>query len=82
MSDRTRGYDSLFLRRVEDADQTPAVMRLADVCIEKNVSVPEVAAMFGVSRATVYNWLTGRTTPSPRYSALIPKITARLLKRK
>ena len=82
MSDRARGYDSLFIRRVEDADQTPAVMRLADVCIEKNVSVPEVAAMFGVSRATVYNWMTGRTTPSPRYSALIPKITDRLLKRK
>jgi DNA-binding transcriptional regulator YiaG len=82
MSERIRGYDTLFIRRVEDADQTPAVMRLADVCIEKNISVPEVADMFGVSRATVYNWLTGRTTPSPRYSALIPKITARLLKRK
>ena len=82
MSDRIRGYDTLFIRRVEDADQTPAVMRLADVCIEKNIFVPEVADMFGVSRATVYNWLTGRTTPSPRYSALIPKITARLLKRK
>jgi DNA-binding transcriptional regulator YiaG len=82
MSERIRGYDTLFIRRVEDADQTPAVMRLADVCIEKNISVPEVADMFDVSRATVYNWLTGRTTPSPRYSALIPKVTARLLKRK
>ena len=82
MSERIRGYDTLFIRRVEDADQTPAVMRLADVCIEKNIAVPEVADMFGVSRATVYNWLTGRTTPSPRYSALIPKVTARLLKRK
>jgi DNA-binding transcriptional regulator YiaG len=82
MSDRTRGYDSLFIRRIEDADQKPVVMRLADACIEKNVAVPEVAAMFGVSRATVYNWLTGRTTPNPRYMALIPKITARLLKRK
>ena len=82
MSERIRGYDTLFIRRVEDADQTPAVMRLADVCIEKNISVPEVADMFGVSRATVYNWLTGRTTPSPRYSALISKVTARLLKRK
>jgi len=82
MSNRIRGYDTLFIRRVEDADKTPAVMRLADACIEKNISVPEVADMFGVSRATVYNWLTGRTTPSPRYLALIPKVTARLLKRK
>lgn len=82
MSDRARGYDSLFIRRVEDADQKPAVMQLAEACINKNVSVPEVAAMFGVSRATVYNWMTGRTIPSPRHMALIPKITARLIKRK
>jgi DNA-binding transcriptional regulator YiaG len=82
MSKRTRGYDSLFIRRVEDADQKPAVMQLAEVCIDKNVAIPDVAAMLGVSRATVYNWMTGRTTPYPRHMALIPKITARLLKRK
>jgi len=82
MSERTRGYDSLFIRRVEDADQKPTVMQLADVCIEKNVAITDVAAMFGVSRATIYNWMTGRTSPHPRHMALIPKITARLLKRK
>ena len=82
MSDRARGYDSLFIRKVEDADLTLAVMQLADVCIEKNVPVTEVAELFGVTRATVYNWMTGKTTPNPRYLAMIPKITARLSKRK
>lgn len=82
MSDRIRGYDSLFIRKVEDADQRPVVLALADVCIEKNIPVAEVAELFGVTRATVYNWMTGKTAPHPRYLALIPKITARLIKRK
>lgn len=82
MSDRARGYDSLFIRKVEEADLTLAVMQLADVCIEKNVPVTEVAELFGVTRATVYNWMTGKTTPNPRYLVMIPKITARLSKRK
>ena len=82
MSDRTRGYDSLFIRKVEEADQSPVVLQLADVCIEKNIPVTEVAELLGVTRATVYNWMTGKTSPNPRYLALIPKITTRLTKRK
>ena len=82
MSDRTRGYDSLFIRKVEEADQSPVVLQLADVCIEKNIPVTEVAELLGVTRATVYNWMTGKTSPNPRYLALIPKIATRLSKRK
>jgi DNA invertase Pin-like site-specific DNA recombinase len=82
MPKRIRGYDSLFIRKVEDADQKPAVMALADACIERSVPVTEVAVAFGVSRATIYNWMTGKTVPHPRYLALMPKITTRLLKRK
>jgi hypothetical protein len=82
MPKRIRGYDSLFILKVEEADQKPAVLALADVCIEKAIPVAVVAEMFEVSRATVYNWMTGKTAPHPRYLALMPKITARLLKRK
>jgi DNA-binding transcriptional regulator YiaG len=82
MSDRTRGYDSLFIRKVEKATQTPDAQHLAEVCIAKNIPITEVAALFGATRATVYNWMTGKSAPSPRYLALIPKITARLSKRK
>lgn len=82
MSDRLRGYDSLFIRKVEEADQKPVVLRLAEVCIERHVPVTDVADMLGVTRATVYNWMTGRTAPNPRYLAPIEQVTARLLKRK
>lgn len=82
MPKKLRGYDSLFIRKVEEADQKPAVLALADVCIERSVPVTEVAAAFGVTRATIYNWMTGKTEPNPRYLALMPKVTARYLKRK
>jgi DNA-binding transcriptional regulator YiaG len=82
MSDRARGYDSLFIRKVAEADHLPAVLQLARLCIEKNIPVTEVAELLGVTRATFYNWMTGKTTPNPRSLALIPKITLRLAKRK
>jgi len=82
MRNSTRGYYSLFLQKVEDADQTDVVMLLADVCINKGIPMIEVASMFGVTRATVYNWMTGRTVPHPRHRAAMPKIVSRLTKRK
>lgn len=82
MRNRPRGFDSLFLQKVEDADQTEVVMLLADACINKGIPMTDVAAMFGVTRATVYNWMTGRTVPHPRHRAVMPKIVSRLTKRK
>lgn len=82
MPKNLRGYDSLFIRKVEEADQKPAVLLLADVCIEKNIPVAQVAELLDVSRATIYNWMTGKTTPSSRYLALISKVALRLSKRK
>lgn len=57
-------------------------MQLADVCINKTVPITEVALMFGVTRATVYNWLTGKSVPRARHQAVMPKVIARLSKRK
>jgi hypothetical protein len=82
MRNSQRGYDSLFLQKVEDADQSAEVMLLADACINKNIPMIDVALMFGVTRATVYNWFTGRTVPHPRHRASMPKIVLRLSKRK
>ena len=82
MRNRPRGHDTLFIQKVEDADQKPIVMQLADVCINKGTPITEVAQMFGVTRASVYNWLTGRSVPRARYQAVMPKVIARLSKRK
>jgi DNA invertase Pin-like site-specific DNA recombinase len=77
-----RGHYTLFIQKVEDADQKPLVMQLADVCINKGTPITEIALMFGVTRATVYNWLTGKTVPRARHQAAMPKVIARLSKRK
>jgi DNA invertase Pin-like site-specific DNA recombinase len=82
MRNSLRGHYTLFLQRVEDADQKPIVMQLADVCINKGTPITEVALMFGVTRASVYNWLTGKTVPRARHQAAMPKVIARLSKRK
>ena len=42
----------------------------------------QYAQMFGVTRASVYNWLTGKSVPRSCYQAAMPKIIARLSKRK
>lgn len=82
MSNSGRGYDTLFIRRVEEANQHPAVLELANICIDYEIPIAYVAEVFGVSRATIYNWMTGRTVPRPHQIALIPRITDRLRKRR
>jgi len=82
MRNRPRGHDTIFIQKVEDADQKPIVMQLADVCINKGTPITEIALMFGVTRASVYNWLTGKSVPRARHQAAMPKVIARLSKRK
>ncbi len=82
MSNSGRGFDTQFIRRVEEADQHPAVLELANTCIDYEISVTYVADLFGVSRATIYNWMTGRSVPRPRHLKAMPAVAARLRKRR
>jgi DNA invertase Pin-like site-specific DNA recombinase len=82
MRNKLRGHYTLFIQKVEDADQKPIVMQLADVCINKGTPITELAQMFGVTRATVYNWLTGKSVPRARHQAEMPRVITRLSKRK
>jgi hypothetical protein len=77
-----RGHTTHFIRRVERAAVNYAVRQLANVCISKDIPVSEIAELFGVSRATVYNWLMGATVPRSKQLEAMPTITARLNKRK
>ena len=65
-----RGYDTLFVQRVRSVQHTPLPLRaLVKASLRNNVPLAQLAAWFGVSRSTVYNWMTGRTVPHPRYVA-------------
>lgn len=80
----TRGYSSSFVVRIRDAQfrVAPAVRALGQACLEHEVPITWVADMFGVTRATVYNWLTGDTTPRGPQLALIPEVLKKLRKLK
>lgn len=82
MAFAARGHTTHFIRRVDSAALHPAVRQLATACISKDVPIVELADLFGVSRATIYNWLMGTTVPRSKQLEAMPKITARLNKRK
>jgi DNA-binding XRE family transcriptional regulator len=58
------GYSVLVQRRNAEADDASAGVRLGRVCIKLDIPVSEVAAQFGVSRQTVYDWFDGTYRPS------------------
>lgn len=80
----TRGYSSSFVFRIRDMQfrVDPAVRALGQACLEHEVPITMVAEMFGVTRATVYNWLTGETAPRGPQHALIPEVIKKLRKLK
>jgi hypothetical protein len=76
----TRGYSSSFIQRILAVQQAvyPAVRALSQACLEHEVPITMVADMLGVTRATVYNWLTGVTAPREPQRALIPEVIKKL----
>lgn len=79
-----RGYSTAFVRRVKAAQRVtqPAVRKLAQACLDTEAPITVVAARFGVTRATVYNWLVGATEPSAVHYKLILEATEALKKLK
>jgi hypothetical protein len=80
MNKTIRGYDSLFISRVLDAnlDLDKEVFKLASFMFKKQIPITWVASMFNVSRGTIYNWITGKSTPQPKYLAMMPTIITKL----
>jgi hypothetical protein len=68
MTNSGRGYDTLFVQRVKSVKHEPMALRvLVKACMRNPLPITHLAALFGVSRSTVYNWMTGQTVPHPRY---------------
>lgn len=64
MTNKTlRGYSYDLIQRIKAADQTLPTVRLGLMCVEKNISVDEVAEATGTTRQTVYSWFTGKYKP-------------------
>lgn len=69
----SRGYTARLISANKAADRRHPGVKLGRYCIANNISVRDIAARFGVSRATVYKWFTGEWHPR---GAHVEKINA------
>ena len=70
-----RGYDTVFVQRMKAAQHAaPELRKLVKACIRNPQPITDLAAWFGVSRTTVYNWMTGQAVPRSRHLAEIKRV--------
>lgn len=74
----TKGYTTLFIQAVNDANPFYLGVKLAKICIKLNVPVTDVAEYLGVSRPTVYSWFIGKRDVNPKYQEQIKKLIEKL----
>ena len=51
-----KGYSILLADQIKKADPTLLGVKLARVCLDKDIPVSDVADFFKVSRMTIYTW--------------------------
>jgi len=81
MSSNSRGYSTLFIRKVGEADQGDLVIQFANACIDRELPIAEIALRMEVTRATIYNWFTGKSSPRAHQQEKIRKTLARWQRR-
>jgi transcriptional regulator with XRE-family HTH domain len=72
------GYSRRVVAEIEQADAEKIGVRLAMVCLIKDVPVKYVAERLGVSRVTVYTWFRGKTNVPERLNAKVQKLINKL----
>ena len=76
------GYSHRLVEANKAADDTSWGVVLGRKCIELDIPVEVIAGRLNVSRATIYNWFWGVTTPSREHCEQIERLVPRLKKRK
>ena len=59
----SRGYTWRLVHANKKADGRHPGVKLGRFCIERDISVRDIADRFGVSRMTIYKWFTGEWFP-------------------
>lgn len=76
------GYSHRLVEANKAASAESWGVLLGRKCIELDIPVDVIARRMDVSRATIYNWFWGSTTPSRTHSEQIERLIPRLKKRK
>jgi hypothetical protein len=74
------GYSQRLVDANKIADDSSWGVLLGRKCIALDIPVNIIAARFNVSRATIYNWFWGATTPSQSHAQQIERALPRLKK--
>lgn len=74
----SKGYSALTIREVQEANPTLLGVKLARICIDRNIPVSDVAEFFGVSRVTVYAWFRGKAVVSGKHADKMQKLLVKL----
>lgn len=75
MMDR-RGYTFRLVHANKKADGRHPGVKLGRFCIERDISVREIADHFGVSRMTIYKWFLGEWYPRNQHTTRIEELLA------
>jgi len=76
----TYGYSQRLVEANKKADEQSWGVLLGRKCIALDISVDVIATRFNVSRATIYNWFWGATTPNQSHAELIERLIPKLKK--
>ena len=66
-----QGYSIRIAEAIKSADGNLLGVQLGRLCIERNISVAEVACTLKVTRQTIYGWFSGTTSPRPSHESEI-----------
>ena len=74
----SRGYSTLMVQAIYDANPFFLGVKLAKICVRLNIPVTDVAEYLNVSRPTVYSWLNGKRDVSYKYATQVEKLIDKL----
>ena len=74
----SKGYSTLTVQEIENANQNLLGVKLGKICIKKDIPVADVAEFFSVSRVTVYAWFRGKTVVSGKHADKMQKLLDKL----
>lgn len=64
-----QGYSIRIAEAIKSADGNLLGVQLGRLCLERDISVAEVAHTMKVTRQTIYGWFSGTTSPRPSHES-------------
>lgn len=73
-----KGYSSLFVQDVKNANPNLIGVKLGKICIKHDIPVIDIANHFKVSRMSVYSWFRGTRHVGDRHIDRMNKLIEKL----